>query len=382
VTFPNAVKSFTEKNLTVTNGVITKFVGTGKVFTFTLTPGEGQVKVQYINTASNKVYDLAGNEVASSNEFTRLMDSTQPTVAQISSPAFKKMNSGTAAAATATLKVVSITVTNGGSGYGAAPAVTISGGGGSGATATAVLTGGVVTSVNVTAAGTGFTSVPTVAFASGSAAATAVMGVDAISVSQGGAGFAVAPTVTFSGGAGTGAAATSTIDVNGGITGIAVSAAGSGYTTPPTVVVNNSIKPMDGGTVINRFPVRVTFTERLAAFPTASVVASATGLALNTTISLEAPKAAIDLAVSQGKPKPVGPQVVAGTGGTVYEFDLVVPTPTTPDGAHDVRLVVPSQGVSDGAVNASQASGVYSFTYDLVNGMPVEAKTSPIFSNG
>jgi hypothetical protein len=99
-------------------------------------------------------------------------------------------------------------------------------------------------------------------------------------------------------------------------------------------------------------------------------------------VTLEAPKAAIDLALAQGKPKPIGPQVVADTGGTVYEFDLVVPTPTNQAGAHEVRLVVPSQGIGDGATNAGQASQVFGFTYDMINGMAVEVTTAPVFANG
>jgi hypothetical protein len=386
VTFPNAVRAFDETNLTVSNGVITKFAGSGKAFTFTLTPGEGQVTVQYDNTATNKVYDVAGNEVADSNIFTRLVDSTQPTILQVSSPVFKKMNtSATAASATAKLTVVSITVTNGGTLYTSVPAVTFgNANGGTGATGTAVLTDGVVTSVTVTNGGTGFTGVETLTIAAPggggvTATATASMGVGAITTVAAGAGFGTGPTVTLSGGAGSGATVTSTVDVNGAISGYTV-VPGSGYTSVPTLRIHDSIRPMDGSTVLQRFPVRVTFSEALTAFPSASLVASATGLAAGTSISLAAPKAIYDAAPANAKP--VGPQPVTGTGGTVYEFDLVVPTALTSATDHTVRLVVPSQGVSDTAVNSSQASQVFTFTYNLVNGMPFEVKTTPIFSNG
>jgi hypothetical protein len=387
VRFTNAVKSFDETNLTVTNGVITKFAGANKVFTFTLTPGEGQVKVQYIKTATNIVYDVAGNEVESSNEFTRLLDSTQPTVVQVSSPGFQKMNTGTTAAATATMKVLSVAVTNGGTGYTSAPTVTIANPtSGVTATATATVAGGAVTGITVTLSGSGYTTVPAVSFSGGAgsgAAATAVMGIDAIAVTQGGLGFAVAPSVTVTGGgAGSGAVLTASINGSGTIDGITVSDAGTGYTSLPTVVIHNSIKPMNGSEVVARFPVRVTFSEGMTTFPSASVVASATGLAKGQVLVLDAPQAAIDLAILQATKKPIGPQPVADTGGTVWEFDLVVPMPSTPDGSHDVRLVVPSQAIKDDAVNAGQASGVFSFTYDLENGMPIETSTSPIFSNG
>lgn len=87
VRFVAPVTGFTADSLTVTNGVIAKFAGTGSSYTFTLVPGEGEVTVQYDSTVS-PILDVAGNAIPSSNTLIRVLDSTQPTVASVASPAF------------------------------------------------------------------------------------------------------------------------------------------------------------------------------------------------------------------------------------------------------------------------------------------------------
>lgn len=83
-TFSSAVTGFTADDLTVSNGVISKFAGSGKNYTFTLTPGEGPVTVQYLSTTG--LQDVAGQSVPNSNLFQRVLDSTQPTAEAVSSP--------------------------------------------------------------------------------------------------------------------------------------------------------------------------------------------------------------------------------------------------------------------------------------------------------
>lgn len=87
VKFSAAVTGFTADKLKVTNGVISKFTGSGSSYTFTLVPGEGVVSVQYDSTLT-PILDVAGNAIPSSNVLSRILDSTQPLVAAVASPAF------------------------------------------------------------------------------------------------------------------------------------------------------------------------------------------------------------------------------------------------------------------------------------------------------
>ncbi|MBN8524984.1 MAG: hypothetical protein J0M02_06600 [Planctomycetes bacterium] len=87
VKFSAPVTGFTAEKLKVTNGVISKFTGTGSSYTFTLVPGEGVVSVQYDSTLT-PILDVAGNAIPSSNVLSRILDSTQPLVAAVASPAF------------------------------------------------------------------------------------------------------------------------------------------------------------------------------------------------------------------------------------------------------------------------------------------------------
>jgi hypothetical protein len=84
VTFSEPVTGFTVDDLTVSNGIITNFAGSGAAYSFTLTPAEGQVSVQI---AAGACTDLAGYSVPASNQFKRVLDSNAPTVAQVTSAA-------------------------------------------------------------------------------------------------------------------------------------------------------------------------------------------------------------------------------------------------------------------------------------------------------
>jgi hypothetical protein len=173
----------------------------------------------------------------------------------------------TLGAVTATVVGVTVTAPGSSSTY---PSVTFSGSGG----ATATVTSAFVTSVAVSAPGTGYTAVPTVSF-SGSpttaATAAASMGVSTVSVtapgsyttfpsasitsvfggsgttltlkaevvgvaapSTPGSGYTTAPTVTFSTAGGSGAAASSTINVSA----INVTYGGGGYTAPTVTITD------------------------------------------------------------------------------------------------------------------------------------------------
>ena len=387
VTFVAPVSSFGPDNLTVTNGVITKWAGAlpGKVFSFTLTPGEGQVSVVYdsasaYNTA-HPLTDVAGTTIPSSNTFTRILDSTQPVIVAVSSPFFNKI--GSAATGTATLTslagaggtagaitrsngvLTAIAVGNNGTAaYTYAPKVSFSGGAGSGATAHTTIDGaGEITAIVIDNGGTGYTSDPTVTI-------TPQSPVLSVAVGAAGTGYAVAPVITFTGGGGTGAAATATVDADGLVTGFVVTNGGSGYTSAPTVVVNNSIRPVNSSVATNRFPVRVTFNEAPKTFPLASLVAS-----------LSSTGVAISLATPTGTAAGLtGPQVVVGTGGKVWAFDLLTASAVT--GADTIKMVVPALGVTDNATNQSAASQVYTISYDMVNGAAVEGMNSPVYSDG
>jgi hypothetical protein len=370
IVWPTPVSDFDATDLMVTNGVITKFAGAGTTYSFTVTPGEGLLSVQFDHTMAT-VHSVTGAAYTeSSNLLTRLLDSTQPTVTAISSPAFK-LGSGSSVTATVSGgEVTGFTALDGGSGYEIAPAVTISSG--EGATGTVVLaSNGTVASVTLTEAGQYYTQIPTVAFTGGTvlSSGTATTAVATISggkvtgvvVTPGTQTYTVAPTVTLTSG-GTGATADATVAA-GVISEITLTAAGSGYTAAPTVIIHDGVQAVDNSGTTRNIPVRVTFSEAPKAFPSAAVVASAFGKNL----VLKAPNGTL-----------TGPQPVDGTGNRTWEFILELPTAAM---VGDLRLVVPSQAVQDTATNPSQASGVYDLTIDLLNGTPVNM-VSTTYSDG
>lgn len=123
------------------------------------------------------------------------------------------------------------------------PAISFSGGGGSGATAVAVMSStGTVSSIRILNPGSGYTSAPTVTIATatnGGTTATAtatISGGQVTSISVGTAGNYL-PAISFAGGGGTSAAASCTMDAQGGISTITLSNTGSGYTAEPSVEI-------------------------------------------------------------------------------------------------------------------------------------------------
>jgi len=368
VTFGAPVTGFGPNKLTVTNGVITRWLGSGASYTFTLTPGEGQVSVQYDQLA-NPLYNVAGSLVPSSNTFTRVLDSKQPVIVSVSSPVFGK---GLGASATATVAgnaVTAFTGLIGGSGYTVAPKVTLVGGGGSGATATATVANGAVTAITLGVGGSGYSSAPTVVIdqpikpTGGGKAATATVAyaggaVTGFSSLVGSTGYLTAPTVTINGGTFTTQATATATVLNGVVTALTVTTGGA-YTVAPTSVTITA--PGD------RFPVKVTFNEAPTTFPVTALVASVSSTGAVITL---APPVGTTVGLT-------GPQPVAGTGNKVWAFDLVMPAANT----DTIQMVLPALGLTDPALNQSAASKVYAVTYDKTNGAPVVVTSAP-YSNG
>jgi hypothetical protein len=174
ITWPTPVSDFDATDLTVINGVVSKFTGVSgsATYSFTLTPGEGMVSVQFDHTKAT-VHSVTGSAYSqSSNLFTRLLDSTQPKVDAITSPMFQLGTGATAGAATVSGgAVTAIAVSAGGSNYVTPPTVTIVPDAAdtitTPAAATAVLTNGVVTSISITTAGVGYAHAPTVILRNG-----------------------------------------------------------------------------------------------------------------------------------------------------------------------------------------------------------------------
>jgi hypothetical protein len=254
-TYPTAVSAPTGATLSVTAakvvGVTVATAGTGYTsgpisLTFGTSGGSGAAA-----TADLKVVSVS---VTSPGSYTTF-------------PTATITGNATLGAVTATVVGVTVTAPGSSSTY---PTVTFSGSGGATATVTSVF----VTSVAVSAPGTGYTAVPTVSF-SGSpttaATAAASMGVSTVSVtapgsyttfpsasitsvfggsgttltlkaevvgvaapSTPGSGYTAAPTVTFSTAGGSGAAASSTINVSA----INVTYGGGGYTAPTVTITD------------------------------------------------------------------------------------------------------------------------------------------------
>jgi hypothetical protein len=364
ITWPTPVSDFDATDLTVLNGVVTKFTGSGSVYTFQVTPGEGLVSVQFDHTKATVKSVTGAAYTASSNLLTRLLDSTQPKVVTVASPAFKLGTGASATATRTTTTVTGIANLDGGSGYEVAPDVLITSG--YGATATATVSGGLVTALTITNAGEYYTTAPTVSFSGGGgsgAVATATIAsgkVTGFTISNAGTGYTSAPTVTLTS-VGSGATAVATVTA-GVITGINVTAAGTGYTADPNVVIRHALKATDNTGVTRRIPVQVTFSEAPKAFPATAVVASAFGK---------------DLVLLSPSGTTAGPQPVEGTGSRTWQFLLEVPV----NMVGDLRLVVPSQAVQDIAANPSAASGVYDVAIDLINGTPLNVATQT-YSDG
>ncbi len=85
VTFSESVTGFTPDDLTVTNGGISQFAGTGAVYTLALTPlGQGAVMV---DLAAGAALDAAGNASMAAAQLSLIFDSIAPSAPTLSSAA-------------------------------------------------------------------------------------------------------------------------------------------------------------------------------------------------------------------------------------------------------------------------------------------------------
>jgi Domain of unknown function (DUF4347)/Bacterial Ig-like domain/RTX calcium-binding nonapeptide repeat (4 copies) len=114
-TFNESVINFVAGDLTVANGFVSNFNGSGNVYTFDVTPiASGELT---IDIAANVTQDTAGNQNTAAPRFTRTVDFTPPTVA-LTSDAPADVREAFAVTATFNEPVVDftaadITVTNG-----------------------------------------------------------------------------------------------------------------------------------------------------------------------------------------------------------------------------------------------------------------------------
>ena len=82
VTFSEAVTDFTAADITVSNGAVQNFAGSGAIYTFDLIPaGDGLVTA---TIAAGMAFDAAGNGNAAAAPFSRTYDATAPTLSMIS----------------------------------------------------------------------------------------------------------------------------------------------------------------------------------------------------------------------------------------------------------------------------------------------------------
>ncbi|MEG4172284.1 DUF4347 domain-containing protein, partial [Microcoleus sp. S13_D1] len=97
-TFSESTTNFVASDITVTNGTVSGFSGTGTTYTFTVTPtGSGTVTV---NIPANIATDAAGNNNTAATALTRTADTTAPTAAS-----FSPADNATSVAVTANLVV-------------------------------------------------------------------------------------------------------------------------------------------------------------------------------------------------------------------------------------------------------------------------------------
>jgi RNA 3'-terminal phosphate cyclase len=114
-TFNESVINFVAGNLTVANGFVSNFSGSGNVYTFDVTPiASGELT---IDIAANVTQDTAGNQNIAASRFTRTVDFAPPTVV-LTSDAPAAVREAFAVTATFNEPVVNftaadITVTNG-----------------------------------------------------------------------------------------------------------------------------------------------------------------------------------------------------------------------------------------------------------------------------
>ncbi len=93
VTFSEPVSGFTAGALTITNGVVSAFTGSGATYTFTVTPpAQGTVTLAF---AAGKYRDIAGNFNTATTTQSAVFDTVRPTVVLTTSQASATFNTGT-----------------------------------------------------------------------------------------------------------------------------------------------------------------------------------------------------------------------------------------------------------------------------------------------
>ncbi len=117
VTFSEPVSGFTAGALTISNGVVSAFTGSGATYTFTVTPpAQGTVTLAF---AAGKYRDIAGNFNTATTTQSAVFDTVRPTVALTTSQASATFNTGTFhviatfSEAVTGFDVSDVTVTNG-----------------------------------------------------------------------------------------------------------------------------------------------------------------------------------------------------------------------------------------------------------------------------
>ena len=117
VTFSEPVSGFTAGALTIGNGVVSGFTGSGATYSFTVTPpAQGTVTLAF---AAGKYHDIAGNSNTATTAQSAVFDTVRPTVALTTSLASASFNTGTFhviatfSEAVTGFDVSDVTVTNG-----------------------------------------------------------------------------------------------------------------------------------------------------------------------------------------------------------------------------------------------------------------------------
>ena len=381
INFSESVTGFTSGDITVSNGSVTNFLGSGTSYTADITPAaNGAVMV---NIASNAAQDAAGNGNTAATQLSRTYDNTQPTVA-ITSIALNPTNTSpipvtmTFSESVTGFEAADITVTNGtkgtlsGSGASYTINVTPSGQG----AVTVDIAAGVATdaagntnTVATQLSRTFDTVAPTVTLSSTAANPTNTSLVPvAITFSESVTGFEAADITVTNGTKGTlsGSGASYTISVTpsgqGAVTvdiaaGIATDAAGNTNTeatqlsrtfdtVAPTVTLSSTAANPTNTSLV---PVAITFSESVTGFEAADIT------------------------------------VTNGTKGTLSGSDASYTISVTPSGQGAVTVDIAAGIAQDAAGNGNTAATQLSRTYDntqpsvtITSAAPNPTNTSPI----
>ena len=124
-TFSESVTGFTSSDLSVTNGTVSAFTGSGTTYTFTLTPvADGTVTV---DVAANSASDIAGNGNTAATQLSRTVDTTPPSVALVLHPPLQSTDDSPQFTFTADPGTTTTCSTDGGPFVPCAGSVTLSG---------------------------------------------------------------------------------------------------------------------------------------------------------------------------------------------------------------------------------------------------------------